>query len=107
MRKNIDMKSFYQKASNESLIIIDVRDPEEYALKHVANAVNIPLDLLSKHMVALNEDETYYILCKTGVRSEKAADYLLEHGFNAISVDDGIEAWPGDLTHSSDFTALL
>ncbi|HBY89733.1 MAG: rhodanese-like domain-containing protein [Ruoffia tabacinasalis] len=107
MHKNIDITSFYQKANSEPLIILDVRDTDEYEMGHVPNAINIPLDSLPKHTPALNEDETYYIICKTGKRAEKACHFLSEHGFKAICVEDGTQNWPGQLEHSNDFTVLL
>ena len=44
MHSNIDIASFYNKAQAESLIILDVRNTDEYEIERVPNSVNIPLD---------------------------------------------------------------
>ena len=107
MHSNIDIASFYNKAQAESLIILDVRNTDEYEIERVPNSVNIPLDYLPKHTDALNEDKTYYVICKSGIRSEKACQFLSEHGFKTVHVEGGIQSWPGELEQSNDFTTLL
>lgn len=107
MHKHINMTSFYHKAEYEPLIVLDVRNTDEYEMEHLPNAINIPLDLIPKHTTSLKEDETYYVVCKTGKRAEKACQFLCDQGFDAIFVKGGMEEWPGQLDHSNDFTVLL
>ncbi|MDT4037251.1 rhodanese-like domain-containing protein, partial [Staphylococcus hominis] len=40
-----------------------------------------------------NKNETYYIVCAAGVRSEKVANYLENEGIHAVNVEGGMQAW--------------
>lgn len=70
--------------------IIDIRDSYSYSIDHVYNAKNIPMDeLLNNYMFYLNKNETYYIYCKSGIRSKKTCELLRMLGYNVINVVDG------------------
>lgn len=85
---------------------IDVRTPEEYASGHAHRTRNIPLDTLAANLDKLEKNEPVYLICRSGSRSKKAAQLLVDNGFSqAISVAGGTEAWqaagmPMDLASS-------
>lgn len=56
----------------ESIQIIDVRDPDEFAEGRMATAVNIPVDQLAKDMSVLKGDKPIVYVCSTGARSGEA-----------------------------------
>ncbi len=67
---------------NESIIIIDVRTEEEYALGHLDNSINIPVDYLTEDRLEnINKDEYIFLYCRSGVRSVTAANILIELGY--------------------------
>lgn len=73
---------------------IDVRTPEEYASGHANRTRNIPIDTLAANLDKLEKNEPVYIICRTGNRSKKAAQILVDNGFSqAISITGGTEAW--------------
>lgn len=73
---------------------IDVRTPEEYAAGHANRTRNIPLDQLPEKLSDLEKAEPVYLICKSGVRSKKAAQILVDNGFKqAISINGGTDAW--------------
>ena len=73
---------------------IDVRTRDEYASGHAARTRNIPLDELPGKIDTLEKNEPVYLICRSGVRSRKAADLLAENGFRqAISIAGGTDAW--------------
>lgn len=57
------------KDDPQSLEIIDVRDPDEYAAGHIPSARNIPVGELEKHMSELPADKPVVFVCSTGARS--------------------------------------
>ncbi len=70
--------------------IIDIRDSYSYSLGHIYNAINIPMnELLNNPNQYLDKNKTYYIYCKSGVRSKKTCELLRIIGFNVINVVDG------------------
>jgi rhodanese-related sulfurtransferase len=73
--------------------LIDVRQPDEYDEAHVPGAVLIPMDELPERIDDIPMDEPVYIVCQTGVRSERAAAWLLRQGYDATNVAGGTSAW--------------
>ncbi|MCM3603285.1 sulfurtransferase TusA family protein [Robertmurraya korlensis] len=82
--------------TNENLMVLDVRETAEYAFNHIPNAISIPLGELEDRMNELNQDRTIYIVCRTGSRSDLAAQKLAENGFtNVLNVIPGMSQWTG------------
>ncbi|MGG4168200.1 sulfurtransferase TusA family protein [Rossellomorea vietnamensis] len=86
------------KLSDGNVIVLDVREKAEYAFNHIPGAVSIPLGELETRMNELNKDKEIYVVCRTGNRSDMAAQLLGEKGFaNVINVVPGMSDWSGDL----------
>jgi NADPH-dependent 2,4-dienoyl-CoA reductase/sulfur reductase-like enzyme/peroxiredoxin family protein/rhodanese-related sulfurtransferase/TusA-related sulfurtransferase len=64
-----------------SKFLLDVRTPEEFALRTLPGAVNIPLDELRDRLDELPKGETIYTFCAVGLRGYLASRILLQHGF--------------------------
>ena len=78
--------------------VIDVREPDEYAIARVNGVPLIPLGELPKRFTELDPNQQIYIHCKSGVRSLKAVQFLKEQGFKyAKSVKGGISAWVDEI----------
>lgn len=79
--------------------MVDVREPDE--LKKISYNVdgikNLPLSNLETSLSELPKDEVVIVACRTGHRSMKAANILVENGFtNVINLDGGIVQWEKD-----------
>jgi rhodanese-related sulfurtransferase/TusA-related sulfurtransferase len=86
-------------AANEDIIVLDVREEAEYAFNHIPNALNIPLGELEDRMDELNKENEVYVICRTGSRSDLAAQKLTENGFtNVFNVVPGMSQWTGETT---------
>lgn len=84
------------KINNENSIILDVREPSEYALEHVPNSTLIPLGELDHRLDELDKNKTIYVICRTGNRSGHAAGFMKTQGFNDIyNVLPGMINWTG------------
>lgn len=82
--------------SNENMIILDVREAAEYAFNHIPNAISIPLGELDERMDEINKENEIYVVCRTGNRSDLAAQKLAKNGFiNVINVVPGMSQWTG------------
>ncbi|MBM6618165.1 sulfurtransferase TusA family protein [Bacillus suaedaesalsae] len=85
--------------SNDQIVVLDVRESAEYAFNHIPNAISIPLGELENRMNELNKDAEIYVVCRTGNRSDMAAQTLTEKGFtNVINVVPGMSLWTGNTT---------
>jgi rhodanese-related sulfurtransferase/TusA-related sulfurtransferase len=81
---------------NEKLTILDVREPAEYAFGHIPGAINIPLGDLEKRFEDLNQQANIHVICRTGNRSDYAAQQLTAKGFqNVKNVVPGMKEWTG------------
>lgn len=81
---------------NENIVVLDVREAAEYAFNHIPNAISIPLGELEDRLSELNTGDEIYVVCRTGSRSDLAAQKLAEKGFtNVINVVPGMSAWSG------------
>ena len=82
---------------NGNVVIVDVREHAEYAFNHIPGAVSIPLGELEDRLDELNQEDEIYVICRTGNRSDLAAQILSEKGFtNVINVIPGMSEWNGD-----------
>ncbi|PKR85777.1 sulfurtransferase TusA family protein [Heyndrickxia camelliae] len=87
--------------SNQGIVLLDVRETAEYAFNHIPNAISIPLGELEEKMAQLNKDDEIYVICRTGNRSDLAAQKLTEKGFsNVNNVVPGMSKWSGKTINS-------
>jgi rhodanese-related sulfurtransferase len=69
-----------------SMVILDVRTPEEFAQGHVPGAINIPHDKLVDRLQELTsaKDKDVVLYCRSGKRAGMAADTLQANGFTKL-----------------------
>ncbi|MFN2621665.1 MAG: molybdopterin-synthase adenylyltransferase MoeB [Chthoniobacterales bacterium] len=91
----ISAKELKAKMDNgEAFTLIDVREPFEYDIAHIAASRLIPLGELETRIDELPRTGTLVLQCHSGGRSEHAARLLREAGFeNAVNLEGGIDAW--------------
>jgi len=81
--------------------VIDVREPHEHRICHVPGVALLPLSTFAQHYQELAPETSYYIHCKSGVRSMQALQFLRERGFKSVkSVRGGITAWAKEIDPS-------
>ncbi len=94
--KNINTQQLEEKIRNkENFILLDVRTFEEFNEGHIANAILLPVQVLSEenlNKVGLNEKNQEIVLyCRTGSRSIFASQILESLGFtNILNLEEGI-----------------
>ncbi|HEX6922883.1 MAG TPA: sulfurtransferase TusA family protein [Bacillales bacterium] len=80
----------------EKITVVDVREPAEYAFGHIPGAKSIPLGELEDHLNDLKQDDNIHVICRTGHRSDYAAQKMAEKGFEkVINVVPGMAEWDG------------
>ncbi|WP_067798445.1 rhodanese-like domain-containing protein [Actinomadura formosensis] len=82
--------------SSDAPRVIDVRTPGEFETSHIPGSYNVPLDLLREHRAELRGhlDEQVVLICRSGQRSDLAAQALAEAGLPNLRVlQGGITAW--------------
>jgi rhodanese-related sulfurtransferase len=77
----------------KGVVVIDVRNPDEYERFRVPGALLIPLVDVPERVDEVPTDETVYVICATGSRSERAVEYLNRQGLDTVNVRGGSRAW--------------
>ena len=97
---NVDVNTARDLVSQgETVIVLDVRTPEEYAIGHIEGALNINIAEadFSKRVSKLDRDKTYIIHCSANVkngRSAKSLEIMSSFGFDKLlNMEGGIIAW--------------
>ena len=96
-------KTFEHTISNEDAVkggglILDVREAAEYAFGHIPGAKSIPMGELATRMNELDQAQAIYVICRTGTRSDLAAQQLAEAGYtNIFNVLPGMTEYKGEL----------
>ncbi|MFV8828886.1 sulfurtransferase TusA family protein [Alkalihalobacterium sp. APHAB7] len=81
---------------NEKVKVLDVRESAEYAFGHIPGAVHIPLGELEERFEELDKNDEIHVVCRSGSRSDLAAQQLSEKGFtNVKNVVPGMKDWTG------------
>ena len=81
-------------AHPESVLLIDVREPDERRICAIPGAQPIPLAQIPDHLASLPKDKHLLMHCHHGARSMRATQFLRANGFTHVSnVAGGIEAW--------------
>ena len=106
--KGVDIKSITIKElkillsqSIEEILLIDVRNQNEYNQCSIQGSMLIPLGTIESGK-AINEiknlaaKKNLYIFCKSGKRSLRALKHLNKFGIRGINIEGGIEAWNND-----------
>jgi rhodanese-related sulfurtransferase/molybdopterin-guanine dinucleotide biosynthesis protein A len=74
-------------------LLIDVREPDEFAGAHVPGAELIPLGEVVERVDDVSTTDTVYVICATGSRSAKAVEFYRKQGIDAVNVAGGTLAW--------------
>ena len=88
-----------EEMNNSNVIILDVRTEDEYNSGHIENSVLIPVDDLENKAEELlvNKEQKILVYCRSGNRSKKAADLLVEMGYTNVYDFGGIKDWPYEI----------
>lgn len=74
-------------------LLLDVREPGEFAAGHPEGALSAPLSRLEARLDELPEDREVLVICATGNRSRRATVRLRQAGIDACNVEGGLAAW--------------
>lgn len=79
---------------SDEALVVDVREPEEWAAGHAPGAVHIPLGDIPARLADLPvTEESLPVICRTDGRSGRAVQWLVQQGFDVVNVEGGMQAW--------------
>lgn len=94
--KNISIKQAQQLIKTQNIVIIDVRDKNEYTKQSVKNSINIPVGDIKRDIKkrVKNRKTKIIVYCSSGERSAAACQILADRGYmNVYNVSTGINFW--------------
>lgn len=80
-------------AAGETLFLLDVREPDEFAEARIAGATLIPLGQLARRATEIPRGTPIIAVCRSGGRSGVATDMLRQAGYNVTNMGGGMIAW--------------
>ena len=98
--KEITQEVAYQMM-DDSVVIIDVREKDEYSSGHIKNSINISVNHIRNKINDYVTDKSKVILlyCRSGARAKEAAQYLINMGYSNVYTFGGIQTWPYEIVY--------
>lgn len=85
----------WRTLSETRALLVDVRDPDEFAAGHIEGAINLPVNELRTRLSELPRDREIWVYCRVGQRSYYAARILTQSGFRARTLSGGYQTYWG------------
>jgi len=90
----INVQQAQAKLTDDKALLVDIRDPQSYAMAHASGAFHLTNTTLNTFIAQSDLSRPVLVMCYHGNSSKGAAQYLLSQGFKeAYSVDGGFDAW--------------
>ncbi|MCU5771883.1 thiosulfate sulfurtransferase GlpE [Erwiniaceae bacterium BAC15a-03b] len=90
----ISVQQAEQRLAQGNALLVDIRDPQSFAVAHTTGAFHLTNDSLGTLLQQTDAATPLLVMCYHGISSKSAAQYLLTQGFDQVySVDGGFEAW--------------
>ncbi len=75
------------------LVVLDVREDDEWQAGHIEGALHIPLGALPQRLADVPDEQQVLVVCRVGARSAHATQFLTVHGRRAANLRGGMLAW--------------
>lgn len=95
--QQITQEEAKEMMDTQEVIILDVREQDEYDSGHIPDAILLPVDTIEEETAAAvipEKESTVLVYCRSGNRSKTASSTLAELGYTNIYEFGGINTWP-------------
>lgn len=91
----ITQKEAKEMMDNGNVIVLDVREEDEYKQGHIENSILVPLSVLDSKIeeVITDKDATVLVYCRSGNRSKQASTIMSMKGYTNVYEFGGINTW--------------
>jgi len=82
---------------DKNIVLVDVRNPDEFRNGHLKGSLNIPLDRLpaSLEQKVPGKSKRIFVYCLSGARSSQAVGWMTRNGYENVTNIGGISSWSG------------
>lgn len=92
--RTINAQTLKQGLEQQSITLVDVREPVEFAGEHIPEAILVPLSTVDLRKISQTDDTQLVLYCRSGNRSAIATQKLLNAGFKSVThLAGGMGAW--------------
>ncbi len=99
--QTLEQANLSDKLKEKDVVLVDVRTPEEVAEGYISGAshfINFYDDDFQTKIKSLDSTKTYVIYCRSGGRSGKAAQFMIDNGFTKVfNLSGGISSYSGEV----------
>jgi rhodanese-related sulfurtransferase len=94
----LQLESRLAQADATPPLLVDVREPWEFALCHIDGSQLIPMNKLAAAVADMNPHQETVVICHTGIRSRVVCHHLVRNGFTKVfNLSGGVHAWANDV----------
>lgn len=93
---NVNVDEFQTLIADPAVQLLDVRAREEYDEGHIAGAILVDVnesDFVERAVAVLDKQRPVAVYCRSGRRSARAANLLVEQGYQVTNLSGGVIAW--------------
>lgn len=84
--------------SEKNLMVIDVREKNEYNTGHIKSAILLPTSEIRSRVNEIPKDKKFVLVCASGARSSQVAAWLVQMGYKEVyNLEGGLSSWPYEL----------
>jgi rhodanese-related sulfurtransferase len=92
--RDIDVQTAAALRERPDVVILDVREQDEWDAGHIPGAVFMPMGQVPDRLSEIPKDKTVIVQCRSGNRSDQVTTFLEQQGFtNILNMAGGINAW--------------
>lgn len=90
---DVDTVAALAEAAEPTVVLLDVREDEEWRFGHAPTAVHLPMSTLKKRVGEIDRSKRIVCICRSGNRSAQVTGFLIHHGFDAVNMSGGMSTW--------------
>jgi thiosulfate sulfurtransferase len=92
--KHMQTNQLHQVLSDETHVVVDIRDPASFQAGHIPNAIHLSNETLPDFLRDADFDAPVVVCCYHGISSQQAAQFLISQDFTDVySLDGGFTDW--------------
>jgi rhodanese-related sulfurtransferase len=78
----------------DDALVVDVREADEFAAGHAPGAIHLAMGDVPARLDELpSTDESLPVVCRSGGRSGRTVQWLVQQGFDVVNVEGGMQSW--------------
>lgn len=92
--KHMQISELQQVLTDETHVVVDIRDAASFQLGHIPNAIHLSNESLPEFLRTADFDAPVVVCCYHGISSQQAAQFLISQDFTEVySLDGGFTDW--------------